>query len=99
MRTLPQNHLSANFSRRDALRILGLAGATAAFVPNFLRASEAAAPASKPATALSLSGAQPGFYRFRIGELEALAISDGRFPEGAVALHAWAGSEAGLNAG
>lgn len=62
-------------SRRDALRLLGLAGAGAFLGARPLRG----APAAPAAPALSLAGAQPGFYRFKIGALEALAVSDGGF--------------------
>ena len=74
MRTLLQNRLHTNLSRRDALRLFGLAGAAAALTPSLLRASE-----STPIKAQSptLAGAQPGFYRFHIGEFEALALNDG----------------------
>jgi len=76
MRNLLQNRSLSNLSRRDALRFFGLAGAAAAFSPTLLRATDSL-PAVTPAH--SLSGTQPGFYRFRIGEFEALALSDGGF--------------------
>jgi len=71
--TLPETASSfrAGVSRRDALRFLGLAGAAAWISPTLARA---AAPA-----AATLAGAQPGYYRFKIGELEALAVNDGAF--------------------
>jgi glyoxylase-like metal-dependent hydrolase (beta-lactamase superfamily II) len=56
-------------TRRSALRRLGLAGFAAALAPAALRAE----------TAASLAGAQPGHYRLQIGELEAIALSDGGF--------------------
>jgi len=74
MRTLPENCLAARLSRRDALRLFGLASFTAAFTPSLLRAAETA-PTAAPV--LSLAGGQPGFYRFNIGAIEALALSDG----------------------
>ena len=64
-------------SRRDALRVLGLSGAAALLVSARLRAAETAPAAAPPSAAASLAGKQPGFYRFRIGELEALAFDDG----------------------
>lgn len=72
------------FSRRDALRFLGLAGA-AAFLPSLVaRAADTATPPTpkQPAVsapAPSLTGAQAGYYRFKIGEFEAVALDDGGF--------------------
>jgi glyoxylase-like metal-dependent hydrolase (beta-lactamase superfamily II) len=66
----------SNLSRRDALRVLGLAGGAAFALPNFLRAAEGTAA---PAAAPSLLGGQAGFYRFKIGNIEALALHDGGF--------------------
>ena len=74
MRSLLQNRPLDNLSRRDALRLFGLAGAVATFSPSLLRASETT---TTSAPAPTLVGAQPGFYRFRIGEIEALALNDG----------------------
>lgn len=70
-------------SRRDALRFLGLAGA-AAFLPSLVaRADDAASTAPNTAapagSAPSLAGAQAGYYRFTIGEFEAVALDDGGF--------------------
>jgi glyoxylase-like metal-dependent hydrolase (beta-lactamase superfamily II) len=64
-------------TRRQALRRLGWGGALALLATSGgLRAAEAlAAPAAAP---LGLAG-QPGFYRFKIGALEALALNDGGF--------------------
>ncbi len=59
-------------SRRDALRVFGLAGTAAMLTPLAGRAAE---PAS--AAASVLTAAQPGFYRFQIGAFEAVALSDG----------------------
>jgi glyoxylase-like metal-dependent hydrolase (beta-lactamase superfamily II) len=75
MRPLKQNRFFPTYSRRDALRLLGLAGVTAAFAPRLIGASEVspAMGGSSP----TLAGAQPGFYRFRIGSFEALALNDG----------------------
>ncbi len=69
--------LANGLSRRDALKWLGLAGGVA-LAGGGLRAEEPAKAekSEKPATP-SLAGAQAGFYRFKIGELEALALQDG----------------------
>ena len=65
----------AGVSRREALRLLGLGGATALLASSGgLRAAESAAVAA----GVKLSG-QPGFYRFKIGAHEALAFNDGGF--------------------
>lgn len=70
----PASKLSpARLSRRDALRLIGAAGALAVLSTSRLRA-DAPAPAAKP---VSSSGEQPGFYRFRIGAFDALALNDG----------------------
>ncbi len=68
-------------SRRSALRRLGLAGFAAALAPAALRADATAskAPANPTTSAPSLAGSQPGYYRLKIGELEAVALSDGGF--------------------
>ncbi len=70
-------------SRRDALRFLGLAGA-AAFLPSLVTRAAAAdaAPAAAPAPAggpPALAGEQPGFFRFKIGAFDAVALDDGGF--------------------
>ena len=68
-----------SLSRRAALRRLGLAGLAAALAPGALRGETAETkPAATPA-APSLAGAQPGHYRLKIGDLEAIALSDGAF--------------------
>jgi glyoxylase-like metal-dependent hydrolase (beta-lactamase superfamily II) len=67
-----------NLSRRDALRLFGLAGAGAFLGSTLLRAGDGA-PGATPAAGPTLAGAQPGFYRFKIGALEALAVNDGGF--------------------
>lgn len=72
-------------TRRSALRRLGLAGFAAALAPSALRAE----------TAPSLAGAQPGHYRLKIGELEAIALSDGGFDAPADASPFAVGEEAG----
>jgi glyoxylase-like metal-dependent hydrolase (beta-lactamase superfamily II) len=68
-------------ARREALRRLGLVG-VAACVPALLtRAQASDSPASPPATGgtSDLLGEQPGYFRFRIGTLAAVAIDDGGF--------------------
>jgi glyoxylase-like metal-dependent hydrolase (beta-lactamase superfamily II) len=74
MRPLLQDRLESNLSRRDALRFFGLAGAAVALSPSLLRATDATPAVDQPPT---LAGAQTGFYRFRIGDFEALALNDG----------------------
>lgn len=71
---LQNRPVTSNFSRRDALRLLGLAGTAALFTPSLLRAAE---PTATPILPPTLSGTQSGFYRFKIGALEALALNDG----------------------
>lgn len=61
-------------SRRDAVRLLGLAGAASLALPQLLKAGE---PASAPAP--SLDGDEPGFHRFKIGALDAITLRDGGF--------------------
>ena len=79
----PNTNPSA-LSRRDALRLLGFTGVIAALPSLVARAADPApAPAPIPPTPAggppSLAGTQPGFYRFRIGDFEALALNDGGF--------------------
>ncbi len=62
---------SAQLSRRQALRFLGLTGAAAALAP-LLRLEGRGA--NDP---VSLAGAEPGYYRFHIGNIEAVALKDG----------------------
>ncbi len=60
----------ATFTRRDALKFAGAAGVMAALPWSGIREAEAAAPA--------LKGPQAGgYYRFTIGDIEAVVISDG----------------------
>ena len=60
----------ATFTRRDALKIAGAAGVMAALPWSGIPEAEAAAPA--------LKGPQAGgYYRFTIGDVEAVVISDG----------------------
>jgi glyoxylase-like metal-dependent hydrolase (beta-lactamase superfamily II) len=70
-------------SRRDALGLLGLAGAglvtplgLAASAPSASAAE--AAPAAPAAAAGAAQGA--GFYRFKVGDIEAAVVSDGALP-------------------
>lgn len=73
-------------SRRDALRFLGLAGA-AAFLPSLVTRAAAAESAAAPSTPggdapgslPSLDGEQAGFFRFKIGAFDAVALDDGGF--------------------
>ena len=59
------------FTRRDSLKLLGLGGAALALSPRLLAA--AAAEGSLP----SLTGTQPPYYRFHVGDIEAVALLDG----------------------
>jgi glyoxylase-like metal-dependent hydrolase (beta-lactamase superfamily II) len=58
-------------TRRQVLRYLGLGGATLALSPLFRVAANAAAELP------DLDGPQPPFYRFRVGDIEAVALMDG----------------------
>ena len=71
-------HASATSSavtRRDALRRLGLFSGAALLGA---QTTSAARAATRATPAPSLAGAQPGFYRFRIGEFEAMTLVDGQ---------------------
>ena len=73
----PRYYSSPKFTRREALRVLGLAG-TAALLPSGLAgAAETVSGQAAVTPAPSLAGRQAGYYRFRIGEFEALALNDG----------------------
>ncbi len=61
----------ATINRRQALRFLGLAGTT------LLAASHLRSEPSSSAASPSLSGPQAGYYRFKVGAIEALALQDG----------------------
>lgn len=63
------NSLASPLSRRDALKLAGLAGAAALLSPRVLGAADPV-PAAAPS---------PGHYRFKIGDLDALAVIDGGF--------------------
>jgi len=70
---------NAGISRRDALRLLGLGGATALLASSGgLRAAESVAGPVTSSADAKLS-AQPGFYRFKIGAHDAIAFNDGGF--------------------
>jgi glyoxylase-like metal-dependent hydrolase (beta-lactamase superfamily II) len=69
----PSSNRRHDISRRDALRLFGLAGAGAFLGTSLARGADA--PIATP----SLAGVQPGYYRFKIGALEALAVNDGGF--------------------
>jgi glyoxylase-like metal-dependent hydrolase (beta-lactamase superfamily II) len=76
MPTLPTSTpRHSSVSRRDALRLLGLTGIGALLGTSFARAANSPTTPSAP----SLTGAQPGHYRFAIGTIEALAVNDGGF--------------------
>ncbi|MFT3782980.1 MAG: MBL fold metallo-hydrolase [Nibricoccus sp.] len=75
MRNPTLSRFETQFSRRDALRFFGIVGSAALLTPKLSFGAEPASTASVPA----LAGPQPGFYRFRIGALEALALHDGGF--------------------
>lgn len=57
-------------TRRDMLRLAGMAGAASLLAPRFLSAQTAS-------TAAPSAASSPGFYRFNIGDIEALAVNDG----------------------
>lgn len=73
--TLPESTRQSRVSRRDALRFFGLAGASAFLGSSLARAADARPTSGAP----SLAGAQPGYYRFTVGSVEALSINDGGF--------------------
>lgn len=75
---------SPGLTRREMLGFLGLAGGGAILGASPLRAADVTAAASIPVSAggagagpASLAGAQAGFYRFKVGAFEALALQDG----------------------
>jgi len=73
-------------TRRDALRFFGLAAATA-LAPAFVRGASGQAPEDKK----SLTGPQPGFYRFSIGAFEAIAFVDGGMSGPTAEMQLWHG--------
>ncbi|MGH7133281.1 MAG: MBL fold metallo-hydrolase, partial [Phycisphaerales bacterium] len=75
-------HLTTDtVSRRRVIQFAGIAAA-GAMLPRIARAGEHAAvmaqPPAKPTTPAAAPSAQPpGFYRFKIGGLDAVVLSDG----------------------
>lgn len=68
-------------SRRDALRFLGLVGA-ATFVPGLVTrvaAADSTAGTAAAGSTPSLAGEQAGYFRFKIGAFDAVALDDGGF--------------------
>jgi glyoxylase-like metal-dependent hydrolase (beta-lactamase superfamily II) len=82
----PTRSVQPNLTRRDALRFFGIAGTAALFAPQAGRSAEPAAT-SVP----SASGAQPGFYRFKIGSFEATAFIDGGMASPTTQFQPWKG--------
>lgn len=84
-------HMAQNqfpIARREALRRLGLAGVAACMPTLLTRVHASDSPASPPSAAGAppatgdtpdLLGEQPGYFRFRIGTLAAVALNDGGF--------------------
>lgn len=62
-------------TRREALRFFGLAGGGAILGASLLRAADA--PVAAKSAPVTLAGTQAGYYRFKIGEFEALSLQDG----------------------
>jgi glyoxylase-like metal-dependent hydrolase (beta-lactamase superfamily II) len=70
----------STFSRREALAAAGLSAAALA-LPRAARAQAAASPPAPPAPPSRPGPAQDqgvGYYRFKVGSLDALALSDGQ---------------------
>ena len=68
-------------SRRDALRLAGVAGLTAAAAQLSSANAQTATPAASSSTpALPVNGS--GFYRFKVGEYTVTVLSDGQSPPG-----------------
>ncbi|HLP07832.1 MAG TPA: MBL fold metallo-hydrolase [Opitutaceae bacterium] len=68
-------------SRRDALRFLGLVGA-ATFLPSLatrVAAADSASGTAAVGSSPSLAGEQAGYFRFKIGAFDAVALLDGGF--------------------
>jgi glyoxylase-like metal-dependent hydrolase (beta-lactamase superfamily II) len=83
----PRRLSSDSLSRRDALRTLTLGGVALAFAPLLGTRARAAA-----ATVPSLAGKQPAFYRFHIGDIEAVALNDGDIGGSLKEMAWWAGA-------
>ncbi len=80
----PTHFASDSISRRAALRALTLGGVAIALAPSVIsRALGATAP--------SLAGKQPTFYRFNIGDIEAVALNDGDIAGSLKEMAWWAG--------
>jgi glyoxylase-like metal-dependent hydrolase (beta-lactamase superfamily II) len=73
-------------TRRDALRFFGIAGTAAMLAPLVGRSAD---PTS--AAAAITPGAQPGFYRFKIGAFDATAFVDGALVGPTTQLQLWKG--------
>jgi glyoxylase-like metal-dependent hydrolase (beta-lactamase superfamily II) len=72
-------------SRRESLRVLGLGALALASSPLLSSISRAAD------TEPSLKGHEPGYYRFQIGEIEAIALTDGGLDSPLSKMKWWAG--------
>ncbi len=74
------NPNTSTLSRRDALRFLSLIGA-ATFLPALANRAAADPAAGSPAAGPTpaLTGEQAGYFRFKIGAFEAVALDDGGF--------------------
>ncbi len=70
---LSPSSLLPSLNRRDALRTMGL-GSLGLFLGTRLWSAE-----PEVSTLPTLSGGQPGYYRFKVGDLEAIALNDGGF--------------------
>ncbi len=70
------NHTPSLPSRRDALRLFGLTSAATLAFPSFLRAESTG---NSKAPSANKSGQNPGYYRFKIGSIDAWALNDGGF--------------------
>jgi glyoxylase-like metal-dependent hydrolase (beta-lactamase superfamily II) len=76
--SFPNAQNRAGVSRREALQLLGLGGVTVllATTTGGLRAAETGVDVPTDGATFN---AQPGFYRFKIGDIEAVALNDGGF--------------------
>lgn len=73
----PSSIPRAEFSRREVLKMGGTVGAAWMLNAVRLRATDLPAKVEPRPDVPTLRGEQVGFYRFRIGQLEAIALSDG----------------------
>jgi glyoxylase-like metal-dependent hydrolase (beta-lactamase superfamily II) len=69
-------------TRRDSLKLAGVAGLLGAFGGSIAQAQEAASPQQGNAAAQAIANA--GFYRFNVGDVELTVVADGLFPFPAV---------------